>query len=114
MLTFMDYLKTGPLRPLKGSLVRIHLTDDAVPFTIHTPCQIPFAFRDKVKEELNSLVDQGIIIKPAGDKPSEWCYPLVVVAKNNAELHHTVDLTKLNNQVSLPTHPSPTLKPSAV
>ncbi|XP_068207506.1 uncharacterized protein [Palaemon carinicauda] len=37
-----------------------------------------------------------------------WCHPLVVVAKNGTGVRITVNLTKLNSQVSRPAHPSPT------
>ncbi|XP_068246738.1 uncharacterized protein [Palaemon carinicauda] len=104
VLVTKEDLKTTPLQPMTGPPMRIHLKDGAVPFAVHTPRQIPFAFRDKVKEELASMVTQGII-KPAGDEPSEWCHPLVVVAKDSG-VRITVDLTKLNSQVSRPTHPS--------
>ena len=86
--------------------MRIHLKEGAVPFALHTPRQIPYAFREAVKEELDSMVQQGII-KPCGDEPSEWCHPLVVVPKAKG-VRITVDLTKLNSQVSRPAHPSPT------
>ena len=66
----------------------------------------PLCFPDQVKEELNSMVAQGII-KPAGDEPPEWCHPLVVVSKDLGD-RITVDLTKLNSKVTRPTHPSPT------
>lgn len=99
-------LATAPLRPMAGPPMRIHLKEDAVPFAINTPRQIPYAFRDQVKAELDSMVTQGII-KPTGDEPSEWCHPLVVVAKDKG-VRITVDLTKLNCHVSRPAHPSPT------
>ena len=107
VLVSKEDLQTAPLKPMKGPPMKIHLKENAVPFAIYTPRQIPFAFRDKVKEELDSLVTQGII-KPAGDTPSEWCHPLVVVPKNNNGVRLTVDLTKLNSQVSRPAHPAPT------
>ncbi|XP_045120473.1 uncharacterized protein LOC123509916 [Portunus trituberculatus] len=66
----------------------------------------PFAFQQQVKDELDSMVRQGII-EPAGDEPSAWCHPLVVVAKDKG-VRITVDLTKLNSQVSRPAHPAPT------
>ncbi|XP_064083050.1 uncharacterized protein LOC135199066 [Macrobrachium nipponense] len=107
VLVSKEELKTAPLKPMAGPPMRIHLKDGAVPFAIHTPRQIPFAFKDQVKEELDSMVAQGII-KPAGDDPSVWCHPLVVVPKNGTGVRITVDLTKLNSQVSRPAHPSPT------
>ena len=88
---------------MTGGPMRIHLKEGAVPFAVHTPRQIPFAFQHQVKEELESMVKQGIIT-PVGDEPSDWCHPLVVVAKNRG-VRITVDLTKLNSQVSRPTHP---------
>ncbi|XP_068246810.1 uncharacterized protein [Palaemon carinicauda] len=106
VLVTKEDLKTTPLQPMTGPPMRIQLKDGAVPFAVHTPRQIPFAFCDQVKEELASLVTEGII-KPAGNEPSEWCHPLVVVAKDSG-VRITVDLTKLNSQVSRPTHPSPT------
>ncbi|XP_068213279.1 uncharacterized protein [Palaemon carinicauda] len=92
---------------MAGPPMRIHLRDGAVPFAIHTPRQIPFAFKDQVKGELDSMAAQGMI-KPAGDDPSVWCHPLVVVAKNGTGVRITVDLTKLKSQISRPAHPSPT------
>ncbi|XP_068227911.1 uncharacterized protein [Palaemon carinicauda] len=106
VLVTKEDLKTTPLQQMTGPPMRIHLKDGTLPFAVHTPRQIPFAFRDQVKEELASMVTQGII-KPAGDEPSERCHPLVVVAKDSGA-RITVDLTKLNSQVSRPTHPSPT------
>ena len=52
------------------------------------------------------MVRQGIMT-PVGDDPTDWCHPLVVVAKDKG-VRITVDLSKLSNQVSRPTHPSPT------
>ena len=99
-------LQTKPLGKMTGPPMRIHLKPGATPFAIHTPRPIPFAFRDQVKRELDSLVQQGIIM-PAGDEPSEWCHPMVLVPKTKG-VRITVDLTHLNSQVSRPTHPSPT------
>nr|XP_027211978.1 uncharacterized protein LOC113805212 [Penaeus vannamei] len=99
-------LQTTPLK-MSGPPMRIHLQPGATPFAIHTPRPIPFAYRDQVKEELDSLVQQGII-SPVGDKPSEWCHPMVLVPKPGNGVRITVDLTRLNSQVSRPTHPSPT------
>lgn len=100
-------LGSTPLKTMVGPPMRIHLKEAAVPFAIHTPRQIPLAFKDQVKEELDSMVAQGII-KPAGDEPSDWCHPLVAVAKANGGVRITTDLSKLNKQVSRPAHPSPT------
>ncbi|XP_064111351.1 uncharacterized protein LOC135218832 [Macrobrachium nipponense] len=106
VLVSKEDLKAAPLRPMAGPPMEIHLKEDAVPFAIHTPRQIPYAFCKPVKNELDSMVQQGDI-KPCGDEPSEWCHPLVIVPKAKG-VRITVDLTKLNAQVSRPAHPSPT------
>ena len=99
-------LKEAPLKPMVGRPMRIHLKEDAVPIAIHTSRQIPFAFQQQVKDELESMTRQRII-GPAGDAPSDWCHPLIVVTKDK-EVRITVDLTKLNGQVSRLTHSAPT------
>lgn len=38
---------------------------------------------------------------PAGDEPSDWCHPMVLIPKTKG-VHITVDFTHLNNQVSRP------------
>lgn len=112
VLVTKESVASKPLKPMKDTPMRIHLQDGAKPFAIYTPRQIPLAFQDQVKKELDSMVKQGII-KPAGDKPSKWCHPLVAIAKPNGGVRITTDLSKLNKQVSRPAHPHPS-KPSAV
>lgn len=85
---------------MAGPPMRIH-QEGAVPSAVHTPSSFLFAFQQQVKDELQS---QGII-KPAGDKPSDWHHPLVMVPKVSVRL--TINLTKLNRQVSCHTHPTP-------
>ena len=56
---------------------------------------IPHAFRNKVKATIDEMVKKEII-KPLGDEPTEWCHPMVLVAKADNEIRMCVDLTKLN------------------
>lgn len=105
VLVSKEDLEHAPLKTMTGPPMRIHLKEGAVPFAVHTPRRIPLAFQQQVKEELQSLVRQGII-RPAGDEPSDWCHPLVIVPKDSG-VRFTVDLTNLNRHVSRPTHPAP-------
>ena len=50
------------------------------------------------------MVSQGII-KPVGDKATEWCSPMIVVRKPGGGIRICVDLSKLNKFVKRPTHP---------
>ncbi|KAK7085445.1 hypothetical protein SK128_023559, partial [Halocaridina rubra] len=88
-------LQAAPLKKMVGHPMMIHLINNAIPFAIpfaiHTPQPIPFAFQSQVKEEFYSMVKQGNI-KLAGHQPSEWCHAMVLAAKSNG-VKITVDLT---------------------
>ena len=107
LISKTQFLDGAALNPLTGPPMRIFLRPDAEPFAISSPRPIPLAWLDDVRRELDALVAHGIIV-PVGDSPSEWCHPLVIVPKPKGGVRLTVDLTKLNKQVSRPTHPSPT------
>ena len=102
-----QFMEGTHLPPMKGPPMRIHLRQDARPFAISTPRQVSLALQEGAKLELEALLRQGIIV-PAGDEPSEWCHPMVVVPKPKGGVRLTMDLSKLNAQVYRPTHPSPT------
>ena len=104
LLTKADFCEGKTLRALHGPPMRIYVKEDVTPFAIHTPRAIPLAWREDVRRELEAMVRQGIIT-PVGEGPSDWCHPLVVVAKPKGGVRITVDLTKLNSQVRRPTHP---------
>ena len=70
---------------------------------------IPMAWRDAVKKEIDGMLRRGII-EPVGDIPSSWCSPLVIVPKQNGQPRVCVDYTMLNKQVQRPLHPMRTPK----
>ena len=49
------------LREMNSKPMKISLKDDAVPFALPVPRQIPLAFRRMVKTELDQLVQAGVI-----------------------------------------------------
>ena len=88
----------GHIKTMEGEKFRIVLTDDAKPFCVHTPRAIPFAFRDKLKAELDLLQAQGIIAPVT--EPTEWCAPIVVTPKKDTDkIRLCVDLSRLNRYV---------------
>lgn len=106
VLVRKEDLKNGSiLNNMSGSPMKIYLREKSQPFAIHTARQVPYAWQEDVKKELEALVTQGIIT-PAGDQPSVWCHPMVAVPKPKGGVRITVDMTKLNSQVDRPTHPS--------
>ena len=48
----------GHVRTMPGEKFHISLTTDARPFCVTTPRTIPFAYRDKLKKEIEILVSQ--------------------------------------------------------
>ena len=95
----------GQIRTMPGETFHISLTDDVRPFCVTTPRTIPFAYQDKLKQEIDLLVDQGIITPVT--EPTEWCAPIVVAPKKNSDrIRMCVDLSKLNRFVRRECYPS--------
>ena len=102
-----------PLREMFGGPMEIVLNDDAQPYAVTAARSIPFAWRDKAKEQLEKLLQDGIISEVT--HPTEWCHPLVVVPKKPTEGSNEdttdaricVDLTMLNKHVRRGAHPAP-------
>ena len=99
---FDDQIKT-----MEGEVFHISLTEDAQPFCVRTPRTIPFAYRDKLKAELDHLQAQGIIAPVT--VPTDWCAPIVVAPKKNSDkIRLCVDLSRLNRYVKRERYQSPT------
>ena len=92
---------------MPGEKFHISLTDNARPFCVSAPRTIPFAYRDKLKQELDLLVAQGVITPVT--EPTDWCSPIVVVPKKGTDrIRMCVDLSKLNKFVRREHYPSVT------
>ena len=74
---------------------KIKLKNDAVPYSIYVPRQIPLRLQYEVQGELNIMKNLGVIAESEG--PSEWCCPMVVAT--NGKIRICSDLTKLNKSV---------------
>ena len=70
-----------------GSLSKVHhLTIDGnFSPVIQAPRKVPFALREKLKDELDRMMRLGIIDKVDG--PTDWVSNLVIVEKPNGKLH---------------------------
>ncbi|CAB0011535.1 unnamed protein product [Nesidiocoris tenuis] len=101
---YKDVFDTTTLKPMKCKKVHIELKEKVVPFAITCPRKIPIPWKDQVKQELDGLVEKGII-KPSSEEASDFVSPLVVIPKHNGKIRICVDFTKLNNYVKRPVHP---------
>ena len=85
-----------------------HITlDSTVPPVVHSPRRVPVALREPLKEELDTLIQQGIIAKV--DRPTDWVNSCVCVTKPNGKLRLCLDPKDLNKAIKRPHHYTPTL-----
>jgi len=88
----------GVIRAMNGEKFHIYLTNNAKPFCVTSPRSIPFAYRDKLAAELESLQEQNIIAPVT--EPTDWCAPIVVTPKKHTDsIRMCVDLSHLNRFV---------------
>ena len=86
------------VKPMEGEQFHIALMDDAKPFCVNTSRTIPYAYREKLKAELQSLEEQGMIAPLS--YPTEWCAPIIVAPKKGTDdIRMCVDLSHLNHHV---------------
>ena len=75
----------------------ICISEDARPYSLHTPRRIPILLLSKVKDELERMEKLGLISRI--EEPTDWCAGIVVVPKENDRIRICVDLTHLNKAV---------------
>ncbi len=86
----------------------IHLDPHATP-VVHPPRRIPLALRSRLKEELESMERQGVIVKVT--EPTEWVNSMVVAEKpRTGQLRVCLDPRNLNKAIKRPHYPLPTLE----
>ena len=88
-----------------GEEYTVKLKDDAVPYSLFTPRNVPIPLRGKVKEELDRMEAAGVISKV--DESTPWCAGMVVVPKKSGAVRICVDLKSLNESVLREVHPIP-------
>ncbi len=82
--------------------------DPSVPPVVHPPRRIPVSLKDKLKNELDSLVSQGIISPVT--YPTDWVNSFVCVTKSNGNIRLCLDPRDLNRAVKRPHYVTPTLE----
>ena len=97
----------APLEQFSGEPYSICLQPDAKPVALSCPRRVPIPLLPKVKEELERMEAQGVIIPV--EEPTEWCSGLVVVPKPSGKVRLCVDYTGLNKSVRREQHVLPTV-----
>ena len=81
----------------------INLRENAEPVSIYTPRRVPHPLLPKVKEKLDTMVEQKVISPVT--IPTDWCSGMVTAPKKNGDVRICVDLTALNKSVKREVHP---------
>ena len=115
----VEEVNTGPLdfkaefpalfRRLGKLRTERHITlhPEAKPFCLYNPRKIPHPLIPKVKSQIETMLQQGVIL-PA-TVPTERCAGIVSVLRPNGSVHICVDLTHLNKAVQHEIHPMPSV-----
>ena len=86
---------------------RIQLQEGAVG-VIDAPRRVPLALKGRLKQELDRMQEQDVIVKVS--EPTDWVSSLVVVEKPNGKLRVCLDPRNLNKAVKRPHYNMPTLE----
>ncbi|UYV70501.1 K02A2.6-like [Cordylochernes scorpioides] len=86
----------------------IKLKEGAKPYSIYTPRRVPIPLMKELQMELERMTANGVIEKVEGS--SEWCLPMVLVAKPSGKLRICVDLSILNKNILREIHPIPVVE----
>lgn len=81
----------------------IKLIDNPVPFVQTTPRGVSIPLLPKVKEELNTLVERGVLVPV--EEPTMYVSPIVVVPKGEKGVRICGDYTHVNKNVLRPIFP---------
>lgn len=89
--------------------VQIHLKNNAIPYQ-SPPRRVAYALQEPLKEELQRLVKEGILVKLDADEKSEWCNSFVCRPKPKGGVRLCLDPAKLNACSVRPVHRGKTLE----
>ncbi|XP_056016955.1 uncharacterized protein K02A2.6-like [Ostrea edulis] len=85
---------------------KIHLKEN-VQSVVHPPRRISVALRQKVKDKLKTMEQEGIIVRQS--EPTEWVNSLVTVIKPNGSVRLCLDPKDLNSAIKRPHYPMLTI-----
>ncbi|XP_021352181.1 uncharacterized protein K02A2.6-like [Mizuhopecten yessoensis] len=93
---------------LRGTLVKLHI-DPKIQPVAQRHRRTPFHLRDKVKKEIDKLVEGDIIEKVEGT-PTPWISPIVTPPKKDPdEIRLCVDMREANKAIQRERHVLPTM-----
>ena len=98
-----DYADVMKNTPGRTKAAEHHIrTGEACPVRL-PPYRLPHAYRETVKQEIQEMLDQGLI-EPSS---SEWSSPVVLVRKKDGSVRLCVDYRRLNGVSESDAYPMP-------
>lgn len=85
---------------------RSELLSEAVPVA-HKARPIPFALQEELDQEINALLDEGIIEKIG---TADWISPIVLTKRKNGKIRLCVDLRSVNQNIVQMRYPLPNIE----
>ena len=87
---------------------KLHLeVDDSVSPVVMPPRRVPVALKEKFKEEIDRLIDVGVLTKV--EEPTKWVSSAVVTAKPNGKVRVCIDPRPLNKALHRSHYPLPVI-----
>ena len=96
----------GTLGSWNMTPVKLDLKSDAKPYHAK-PYPVPFSQEEKLKEEINRLVEYGILRKV---NDSEWAAPMFTIPKPDGSLRSLADFRELNKRIVRKPFPIPKIQ----
>ena len=81
---------------IKNAVGHLNVKPGAVP-VICAPCHVPHEIQPKLKEELDRMLNLGVVRKLDINEASDWVHALVIVIKPNGKLCVCLDPRTLNS-----------------
>ena len=82
---------------------KLQMRQDSYPHQA-PPRRVSYALQVQLKEELDRLQKQQIIVPLDAEEISEWCSSLVLLPKSNSKVRLCLDPSRLNNVIKRPIH----------
>ena len=105
---YKDTVFNGQIGKLKDYRVKLKI-DEKVPPIAQRERRLPFAVRQRVKEELEKLEKAGII-ETVTDEATPWISQMVIALKPNGNIRLCVDMRGPNQAIQRTRYPIPTLE----
>ena len=88
---------------IQGAKVTLDV-DPSVPPVVQPPKKIPQAMVEPLKQEINRMLDLGVIQKLDINEATDWCHNLVLVRKPNGKFRVCLDRHTINKALRFNVH----------